>query len=242
MDKNTLIQFAKDIYEITLLFPKKEPLRHYLRQTADEAVAELVMKKNDYAETLCRFFELADIQLEIAGGQNWVSPERVASLRDCLEQMSREFSARKEAIPAPAEEKYANKSSLGEPPAVPRNDALIFGRNFVLVPSAPPVSLIPNLPRDLAPAEESAIAGEEESENCESGQISLTAAQIARQNRIAEFLKEKGRAQVWEIQNIFPRVSKRTIRRDFRSMLEQGLIERTGERNTTAYKLKINLS
>jgi len=25
-------------------------------------------------------------------------------------------------------------------------------------------------------------------------------------------------------------------------MLEQGLIERTGERNTTAYKLKINLS
>ena len=250
MDKNTLVQFAKNIYEITLLFPKKEPLRHYLRQTADEAVAEFVMAKNDYTRTLCRLFELADAQLEIAGGQNWISPERIASLRDCLEQMSREFIARKEAVPASAEEKSADKSSLGEAPAVPQNDALLSGRNFVLVPTAPPVSLIPNLPRDLAPAGESAVAGEDENEtggggngeNRGSGQISLTAAQIARQNRIAEFLKEKGRAQVWEIQNIFPRVSKRTIRRDFRSMLEQGLIERTGERNTTAYKLKINLS
>ena len=242
MDKNTLVQFAKNIYEITLLFPKKEPLRHYLRQTADEAVAELVMKKNDYAETLCRLFELADVQLEIASGQNWISPERIASLRDCLEQMSREFIAQKETIPASAEEKYADKSCLGEAPAAPQNDAPIAGPNFVLVPSESPASLIPNLPRDLAPAGEPATAGEEESENRESDEISLTAAQIARQNRIAEFLKEKGRAQVWEIQNIFPRVSKRTIRRDFRSMLEQGLIERTGERNTTAYKLKINLS
>ena len=242
MDKNTLVQFAKNIYEITLLFPKKEPLRHYLRQTADEAVAELVMKKNDYAETLCRLFELADVQLEIASGQNWISPERIASLRDCLEQMSREFIAQKETIPASAEEKSADKSCLGEAPAAPQNDAPIAGPNFVLVPSESPASLIPNLPRDLAPAGEPATAGEEESENRESDEISLTAAQIARQNRIAEFLKEKGRAQVWEIQNIFPRVSKRTIRRDFRSMLEQGLIERTGERNTTAYKLKINLS
>jgi len=242
MDKNTLVQFAKNIYEITLLFPKKEPLRHYLRQTADEAVAEFVMAGNDYEKTLCRLFELADIQLEIAAGQNWVSPERIASLRDCLEQMSREFIAQKETIPVSAEEKYADKSCLGEAPAAPQNDAPIAGPNFVLVPSESPASLIPNLPRDLAPAGEPATVGEKESENRESDQISLTAAQIARQNRIAEFLKEKGRAQVWEIQNIFPRVSKRTIRRDFRSMLEQGLIERTGERNTTAYKLKINLS
>ncbi len=242
MDKNTLVQFVKDIYEITLLFPKKEPLRLCLRQTADEAVAEFVMAKNDCEKTLCRLFELADVYLEIAAGQNWVSPEKIASLRDCLEPMSREFAARKETIPAAAEEKSADRSCLDAVPAAPQDDAPVAGPNFVLVPSVSPASLIPNLLRDLAPAGEPAIAGEEESENRGSNQISLTAAQIARQNRITEFLKEKGQAQVWEIQNIFPRVSKRTIRRDFRSMLEQGLIERTGERNTTAYKLKINLS
>jgi len=238
MDKNTLVQFAKNIYEITLLFPKKEPLRLCLRQTVDDAIAELAMERNDYAKNLCRLFDLADDYLEIAAGQNWVSPERIASSRDCLGRMSREFIAKEEEIPASTETNDA-----------PPNNASVAGPNFVLVPSAPAASLIPNLPRDLAPAAGSAGGEnenegreEKERENGESAQISLTAAQIARQNRIAEFLKEKGRAQVWEIQNIFPRVSKRTIRRDFRSMLEQGLIERTGERNTTAYKLKINLS
>jgi len=82
--------------------------------------------------------------------------------------------------------------------------------------------------------------GEESEEDEEKN--GLAPGQIARQNRIVEFLKANGNAQVWEIQKIFPSVSKRTIRRDFRSMLKQGLIERTGERNTTAYKLKIILS
>lgn len=83
---------------------------------------------------------------------------------------------------------------------------------------------------------------EESDEDDDDDRGGLTDGQIARQNRIAEFLKENGRAQVWEILKIFPNISKRTIRRDFRSMLKQGLIEVTGERNTTAYKLKINIS
>jgi predicted HTH transcriptional regulator len=70
----------------------------------------------------------------------------------------------------------------------------------------------------------------------------LTEGQALRQNRIIEYLKEKGQAQVWEIQKIFPDISKRTIRRDFRSLLKQGLIERIGERNRTYYKLKVNIS
>jgi len=59
-----------------------------------------------------------------------------------------------------------------------------------------------------------------------------------RQEKILEILKEKGRAQVWEIQKIFPEVTKRTLRRDFESLLNQGLIKRVGERNDTFYQLK----
>jgi|GEM_PF-700073 Transcriptional regulators of sugar metabolism len=90
-----------------------------------------------------------------------------------------------------------------------------------------------------SPSEEENESDDDDDEDDRGG---LTSGQIARQNRIAEFLKENGSAQVWEILKIFPAISKRTIRRDFRSMLKQGLIERTGERNTTAYKLKINIS
>jgi predicted transcriptional regulator len=59
-----------------------------------------------------------------------------------------------------------------------------------------------------------------------------------RQSRILEFLKERGRAQVGELKNVFPDISKRTLRRDFKDMLKQNLIERVGERNETFYILK----
>jgi DNA-binding HxlR family transcriptional regulator len=58
-----------------------------------------------------------------------------------------------------------------------------------------------------------------------------------RQKKILEVLKEKGQAQVGEIKEIFPDVSKRTIRRDFRQMLKMGLIKRIGEKNKTFYTL-----
>lgn len=60
-----------------------------------------------------------------------------------------------------------------------------------------------------------------------------------RQSRILEFLKERGRAQVGELKSFFPDISKRTLRRDFKDMLKQNLIERVGERNETFYILKV---
>ena len=59
-----------------------------------------------------------------------------------------------------------------------------------------------------------------------------------RQSRILEILKERGRAQVGELKNVFPDISKRTLRRDFKDMLKQNLIERVGERNETFYILR----
>jgi len=59
-----------------------------------------------------------------------------------------------------------------------------------------------------------------------------------RQSRILEILKERGRAQVGELKTVFPDISKRTLRRDFKDMLKQNLIERVGERNETFYILK----
>ncbi len=60
----------------------------------------------------------------------------------------------------------------------------------------------------------------------------------SRKLRILNFLKEKGSAQVWEVNKIFPNVSKRTLRRDFHYLLNQGLIERIGQSNETFYRLK----
>lgn len=60
-----------------------------------------------------------------------------------------------------------------------------------------------------------------------------------RQERILAFLRENGRAQVWEVKQVFPEVTKRTLRRDFEQMLSQGVIERMGEKNNTFYQTKV---
>ncbi|MDP2641139.1 MAG: DeoR family transcriptional regulator [Candidatus Yanofskybacteria bacterium] len=59
-----------------------------------------------------------------------------------------------------------------------------------------------------------------------------------RQRKIVELLKSKERVQIWELQNILPDVTKRTLRRDMDDLLSHNLIERTGEWNTVSYQLK----
>ena len=153
MDKEFLIKLTTDLYRLTLLFPKKEPLRYKMRELADEV---LVSPTEKDLEVLGSFFE-------VAKAQNWVTPA------DILE-IQKEYSKIKEELKK-SDENQAS-INLGD-----------------------------------------------------------------RQQKILEVLKEKGKAQVWEIQKIFPEVTKRTLRRDFESLLNQGLIERIGERNETFYQL-----
>lgn len=58
-----------------------------------------------------------------------------------------------------------------------------------------------------------------------------------RWRKILEILKEKEKLQVSDLQRYFPKVSKRTLRRDFEALLEQGRIVRVGEGRDTFYKL-----
>ena len=163
MDKDFLIKLTNNLYRLTLLFPKKEPLRYKMRELADDILAKPTEKN---LEILNSFFE-------VVKAQNWVSPSNVL-------EVQQEYSKLKEEFKKLSEVELLKVEKKGEL--------------------------------------EETIPG--------------------RQQKILEVLKEKGKAQVWEIQKIFPEVTKRTLRRDFESLLNQGLIERIGERNDTFYKLK----
>ncbi|MCL0056747.1 DeoR family transcriptional regulator [Dehalococcoidia bacterium] len=65
---------------------------------------------------------------------------------------------------------------------------------------------------------------------------------LERQKKILSFLEEKGKVQIQEVKQIFPEVTKRTLRRDFEQMLNQGLIKRIGEKNNTSYELKVDVA
>jgi len=59
----------------------------------------------------------------------------------------------------------------------------------------------------------------------------------ARQQKIVEFLKQKERAQVADLLQVLPNVTKRTIRRDLDELLEMGQIVRTGNFNQVSYQM-----
>ena len=170
MNKEELLQMTKELYRLTLLFPKKEPLRYKMREIANEILALFLEKKSKDSQAFQSKLEILDAFFEIAIAQNWVKSGEILALKQQYNNL-----------------KLNTKETQ---------------KNF---PQKP--------------------------------QISLSANQ--RQQRILELLKEKNQIQVWEVKQIFPQVSKRTLRRDFASLVRAGIIERIGSQNNTFYKLKI---
>jgi len=58
-----------------------------------------------------------------------------------------------------------------------------------------------------------------------------------RQKKLLEILEKAGQAQVNELKNFFPDISKRTLRRDIDVLLKKGLILRKGQWNDVFYTL-----
>jgi len=168
MDKDNLLELTNKVYKLTLLFPKKEPLRYKIREIADDILAH-----GSDSKKLQENLEILKKYFEVAKWQNWVS------YFDILE----------------IEKKY-DKIAIRDP---------------VSVTSRGPTS-----------------------DNSDNSDKTLD----SRKEKILEILKEKERIQVWEVNEILPDVTKRTLRRDFEQLLKQGLVQRIGERNDTFYKLR----
>ena len=191
MDKEYFIQLTKGVYRLTLLFPKKEPLRYKLRELAAEILANLILilkgnfhQSGNLVEGIENDLEILDTYFEIAKDQNWVGPD------DILE-IQKEYSNIREGI-----EKVKKDDEKNPQPEIKEN------------------------PEKEKVAEGNDIINE-------------------RQQKILEILREKGRAQVGQLVSVLPQVSKRTLRRDFRSLLKRGLIERVGEKNYTFYQMRV---
>lgn len=166
MDRDFLIQLTNNLYRLTLLFPKKEPLRYKMREIADEILVKPTEKN---LEIINSFFG-------IAKEQNWISPSEILAIQQEYDNLSGELKEKKQPD--------VIKEKKGYP-----------------------------------------IAETDYQETLPE-----------RQEKILAFLRENGRAQVWQVKQILPEVTKRTLRRDFDQMLRQGLVERTGERNSTFYQ------
>ncbi len=196
MDKNYLIKLTSNLYRLTLLFPKKEPLRYKMRELADNTLANIALilegsfhRSKDLFLEAEKDLEVLDDFFEVAKNQNWVSPENILSLQEEYRALERFTYSRK------------TKGEIGKP-----------DQGGILI---------------SLPEREVALG-----QNYRS-QVSVN----ERQQRILGILKEKGKIQVWEVQKVFPEVTKRTLRRDLESLFKKSIIERIGKSNQTFYKL-----
>ena len=196
MEKDRLISLAKEIYRLTLLFPKKEPLRYKIREKAGDILA--CLKKED--------LELLNGFLEVAKEQNWVKVEDILALQQ-------EYDSLRQGLLKEKESEMSNLEPFGLSKLEP------FGLSKL---ESAFTEELKEHPQIIWPEPQS-----RNSKFCE------------RHDKIMAFLKESGRAQVWQIKQILPDVSKRTLRRDFEFLVNQGVIERIGERNDTFYQIKL---
>lgn len=185
MDKDYLIQTTNSLYRLTLLFPKKEPLRYRMRNLSNEIVSNLIFLSQfaqgirqserqqviEISNKILKDFDILDSFFEIAKNQNWISPAELMDIQQSYNKIKEEY----------------------------------------------------RLPLFVSSA------------------VSYTKPKIVEKNpryqKILVYLKERGKAQVSDLQAVIPDVSKRTIRRDFESLLKKGKVARIGERNETFYQL-----
>lgn len=214
MDKDKIIELTNKIYRMTLLFPKKEPLRYKMREAADDVLANFVSwealrdfnpgnfaadwekRYRDSVFSAAKDLEILKSYFEVVKWQNWLSYFDVLELEEEYDKIKGNFKKEIEDL-----EK---------------------GEKNLKIEFLPQASKADRGPASIANVEK------ERNERLD-----------PRKENILTILKEKGRAQVWEIKEILAEVSKRTLRRDFDQLLKLGLVERIGERNNTFYKLKI---
>jgi len=188
MDKDFLLKLTNNLYRLTLLFPKKEPLRYKMREVATEILASFPQLKKTETGSLriLENLEVLDSFFEVAKNQNWVSSSEILAIQ----------------------KEYANLREELKKVKPERKQEEVKENPFVEA--------------QLQPFSSQTMT--------------------ERQEKILAFLRENGRVQVWQVKQILPEVSKRTLRRDFENMLNQGIVERMGERNDTFYQLKISKS
>lgn len=114
MDKEYFTNLTSDLYRLTLLFPKKEPLKYKMRDLADNVLAGLIMllegdekKYEEFVYEVKKNIQPLDGFCEVAKKQNWVSEDDIADIQE-------RYRAIKEEIEKFEHEEEMEKEEKGE--------------------------------------------------------------------------------------------------------------------------------
>ncbi len=92
MDRNFLFELTNKLYQTTLLFPRKEPLRYKTREVADDILAIFIAGQRD--ADFSRIEAKLDILgcfLDMAALQKWVKMEKIQELKKGYNLLNQEM-------------------------------------------------------------------------------------------------------------------------------------------------------
>ena len=106
MERKEVIELTIKLYKLTLLFPKKEPLRYRMREVADKILEEFIAcsnspKKDEFLiiEEVKNDLEIIDAYFEIVKWQNWLSYFDILSIKDQYVKMKDSLPQREIRLP-----------------------------------------------------------------------------------------------------------------------------------------------
>jgi len=219
MNRDYLVQATLKLYQLTLLFPKKDPLRLKVRELGtvilekgNLILEEEIHKSEDLILETQKDLDILDCFFKVVKELNWVKLSQLLDVREGyikIEEEIRKISVEQKRQLELTGVKENQKESLLRPLHI----------------------------------EKETVFKIEESEEVSLGKDNHSSRTpfLDRKRKILGVLKEKGKVQVGDIKEVFPEVSKRTLRRDFRYLVDTGAVERKGEKNETFYQLKNNV-
>ena len=227
MSKKELIDLTDKLYRLTLLFPKKEPLRYKIRELADEILAGFCSLDAFNSQNPGSFLEekekeekrvifemeknlmTIDSYFEVAKWQNWVNYFEILEFQEKYDKIKSDLFKKIKEL----EIKDYNPKERSIVQEIENKREISFNS-------------------DNLSATGTAITKTNTDNVIKEEGFSL------RKEKILKILEKFEKVQIKDVKKLFPEVSKRTLRRDFQKLTNQGLVERIGEKSNTFYRIR----
>lgn len=237
MNKEEIIILSDRAYKITLLFPKKDPLRYRAREVIVNFLADYLSWQKrkpspslrDVAFDIVKEeLEILDSLFELAKKQNWVSQEKIADLQKEYKNLEEKIEKEKET--EDRREPSIKTTSFAEVSKTQKSVCQFKPDFFQQVQEKEPQSTLQIEKKEKPTVSLPPIGLRESSQSVKLDE---------RQKKVLKILQEKKKIKIGQLIKEFPKISRRTILRDLEKLTNLGFALKKGEGRGTYYQFNL---
>ena len=230
MENEKYLKTTNAVYSLLDLFPDEEPLKNRAKEKALAVLDGLISvtflsgpEKEKAALQASNDIEILLGYLNLANCQGFLTKLNLIIILEEYKKITGELK--------PLAEEHAKKQPASKPEKESAFAKAASDRRWSKISELLPMTAVMPLPKNgelPQPAQTPSVPRPPKEKNS------------SRQERIIKVLQERGKAQVADLKQIMPEVTKRTLRRDLDDLLRREKIIRVGEWNQTFYQIRTN--